>query len=167
MMDIRYLINRKSGISIAVAIPLYPSHRTSRKEAEGGLLCPLTREQFEMQEVAELAVVTLLVRYKTVYKSAYSSPSWKRRGSWKKNPGDREQVSEIQRLEKEGWVKWKIKRKQHRDKYTHRDFQRDGEENDSDTEMQSYTHWGRQGTKRTCWIKCRKVLFHRTTPISV
>ena len=75
MMYIRYLINRKSGISIAVAIPLYPSHRTSRKEVEGGLLCPLTREQFEMQEVAELAVVTLLVRYKTVYKSAYSSPS--------------------------------------------------------------------------------------------
>ena len=50
-----------TGISIAVAIPLYPSHRTSRKEVEGGILCPLTREQFEMQEVTELALVTLLV----------------------------------------------------------------------------------------------------------
>ena len=30
-----------------------------------GHLCPLTREQFEMQEVTELVVVTLLVIYKT------------------------------------------------------------------------------------------------------
>ena len=70
-----------TGISIAVAIPLYPSHRTSRKEVEGGILCPLTREQFEMQEVTELAVVTLLVRYKSVYQIVYISPSGKRRWS--------------------------------------------------------------------------------------
>ena len=56
-----------TAISIAVAIPLYPSHRTLRKEVEGGLLSSFKREQFEMQEVSELAVVTLLVRYKTVY----------------------------------------------------------------------------------------------------
>ena len=56
-----------TAISIAVAIPLIPSHRMSRKEVEGGLLSSFTREQFEMQEVSELAVVTLLVRYKTVY----------------------------------------------------------------------------------------------------
>ena len=56
-----------TAISIAVVIPLYPSHRTSRKEVEGGLLSSFTREQFEMQEVSELTVVTLLVRYKTVY----------------------------------------------------------------------------------------------------
>ena len=56
-----------TAISIAVAIPLYPSHRTSRKEVEGGLLSSFTREQFEMQEVSDLAVITLLVRYKTVY----------------------------------------------------------------------------------------------------
>ena len=52
-------------ISIAVAIPHYPSHRTSGKEVEGGLLSSFTREQFEMQEVSELTVFTLLVRYKT------------------------------------------------------------------------------------------------------
>ena len=57
------------AISIAVAIPLYPSHRTSRKEVEGGLLSSFTREQFETQEVSELAMVTLFVRYKTVYLS--------------------------------------------------------------------------------------------------
>ena len=56
-----------TSISIAVAIPHYPSHRTSTKEVEGGLLSSYTREKFEMQEVSELAVVTLLVRYKTVY----------------------------------------------------------------------------------------------------
>ena len=50
-----------TAISIAVAIPLIPSHRTSRKEVKGGLLSSFTREQFEMQEVFELAVVTLLV----------------------------------------------------------------------------------------------------------
>ena len=54
-------------ISIAVAIPHYPSHRTSGKEVKGGLLSSFTREQFEMQEVSELTVVTLLVRYKAVY----------------------------------------------------------------------------------------------------
>ena len=53
---------------IAVAIPLYPSHRISGKEAEGGFLSFFTREELEMQEACELAVVTLLVRYKTVYK---------------------------------------------------------------------------------------------------
>ena len=58
-----------TAINIAVAIPYYPSHRTSRKEVEGELLSSFTREQFEMQEVSELAVVTLLVRYKTVYLS--------------------------------------------------------------------------------------------------
>ena len=57
-----------TAISIAVAIPLYPSHRTSRKEVEEGFLSSFTREEFEMQEVCELAVVTLLLRYKTVYK---------------------------------------------------------------------------------------------------
>ena len=90
-----------------------------------------------MQEVAKLAVVTLLVRYKSVYQTVYLSPSWKRREIWKKNPGDREQVREIQSLKKEGWVKWKIKRAKHREKYSLRDFQRDGEVNDSDTEMQT------------------------------
>ena len=55
------------AISIAVAIQLIPSHRTSRNEIEGGLLSSFRREQFEMQQVSELAVVTLLVRYKTVY----------------------------------------------------------------------------------------------------
>ena len=44
---------------------LLPSYRTSRKEVEGGLLSSFTREQFEMQEVSELTVFTLLVRYKT------------------------------------------------------------------------------------------------------
>ena len=56
-----------TAISIAVVIPLYPSHRTSGKEVEGGLLSSFTREQFEMQEVSELDVVTLLVRYKTLF----------------------------------------------------------------------------------------------------
>ena len=84
-----------------------------------------------MQEVSELAMVTLLVRYKTVY----LSPSWKRRESWKKNPRYREQVREIERIEKEVRVKWKFKRKPHKEKYTPSDFQRDGEINDSDTEM--------------------------------
>ena len=55
-------------ISFAVAIPLYPSHRSSGKEVEGGFLSSFTREELEMQEACELAVVTLLVRYKTVYK---------------------------------------------------------------------------------------------------
>ena len=55
------------AISIAVAIQLIPSQRTSRKEVEGGLLSSFTREKIELQEVSELAVVTLLVRYKTVY----------------------------------------------------------------------------------------------------
>ena len=64
-----------TAINIAVAIPLYPSYRTSRRELEGGLLCSFTREQFEMQEVTELAVVTMLVRYKTVYQTVYLSPS--------------------------------------------------------------------------------------------
>ena len=54
-------------ISNAVAIPHYPSHRTSGKEVEGELLSSFTREQFEMQKVSELTVVTLLVRHKTVY----------------------------------------------------------------------------------------------------
>ena len=56
-----------TAISIYFAIPLIPSHRTSRNEIEGGLLSSFRREQFEMQQVSELAVVTLLVRYKTVY----------------------------------------------------------------------------------------------------
>ena len=55
-----------TAISIAVAMPLIPSHSTSRKEVEGELLSSFTREQFEMQEVSELAVLTLLVQYKTV-----------------------------------------------------------------------------------------------------
>ena len=39
-------------------------------------------------------------------------------------------------------IKRKVKRIHHREKSTHRDFQRDGEINDSDTEMQTqtYTH---------------------------
>jgi len=57
-----------TATSIAVAIPLYPSHRISGKEAEGGFLSSFARGEFEMQEVCELAVVTLLVIYKTVYK---------------------------------------------------------------------------------------------------
>ena len=56
-----------TAINIAVAIPHIPSHRTSGKEVEGELLVSFTREQFEMQEVSDLAVITLLVRYKTVY----------------------------------------------------------------------------------------------------
>ena len=56
-----------TAISFAVGISLIPSHRTSKKEVEEGLLSFFTREQFEMQEVSELTVVTLLVRYKTVY----------------------------------------------------------------------------------------------------
>ena len=56
-----------TSISIAIAIPLIPSHRTSSKELEEGRLSSFTREQFEMQGVSELAVVTLLVRYKIVY----------------------------------------------------------------------------------------------------
>ena len=56
-----------TAISILVAIPLIPSHRTSSKELEEGRLSSFTREQFEMQGVSELAVVTLLVRYKIVY----------------------------------------------------------------------------------------------------
>ena len=56
-----------TAISILVAIPLIPSHRTSRKDVKGELLSSFTREKFEKQEVSELAVVTLLVRHKTVY----------------------------------------------------------------------------------------------------
>ena len=56
-----------TAIIISVAVSLIPSHRTSRNEIEGGLLSSFRREQFEMQQVSELAVVTLLVRYKTVY----------------------------------------------------------------------------------------------------
>ena len=55
------------AISIVVAITHIPSHRTTRNKVEGGLLSSFTREQFEMQEVSELTVVTLLVRYKAVY----------------------------------------------------------------------------------------------------
>ena len=58
-----------TAISIAVIISLIPSHRTSRKEVEKGLLTSSTREQFEMEEVSKLAVDTLLVRYKTVQNS--------------------------------------------------------------------------------------------------
>ena len=39
-----------TAINITVAIELIPSHRTSRKKVEGGLLFSFTREQFEMQE---------------------------------------------------------------------------------------------------------------------
>ena len=56
-----------TAVSIAVAISHIPSHRTSSNEVEGGLFSSFTREQFEMQEVSALAVVTLLIRYKTVY----------------------------------------------------------------------------------------------------
>ena len=56
-----------TATSTAVAVPLYPSHRSSGKEVEGGFLSSFTREEFEIQETCELAVVTLLVRYKTVY----------------------------------------------------------------------------------------------------
>ena len=57
-----------TAISIAVAIQLYPFHRSSGKEVEGGFISSFKREEFEMREVCELAVVTLLVRYKTVFK---------------------------------------------------------------------------------------------------
>ena len=56
-----------TAISIAVAMPLYLSHRSPGKEVEVGFLSSFTMEEFEMQEVCELAVVTLLVRYKIVY----------------------------------------------------------------------------------------------------
>ena len=51
-----------TATSIAVAIPLYPYHRISGKEAEGGFLSFFTREELEMKEACELAVVTLLVQ---------------------------------------------------------------------------------------------------------
>ena len=57
-----------TAIGIAIAIPLYPSHGSSGKEAEEGFLFSFIMEELEMQEVCKLAVVTLLVRYKTVYK---------------------------------------------------------------------------------------------------
>ena len=57
-----------TATSTADATPLYPSPRSSGKELEGGYLSSFTREEFEMQEVCELALVTLLVRYRTVYK---------------------------------------------------------------------------------------------------
>ena len=57
-----------TAVSTAVAIPLYPSHRSSGKDVEGGFLSSFTREEFEMQEACELAVVTLLVRDQTAYK---------------------------------------------------------------------------------------------------
>ena len=47
--------------SIVVAFSHIPSHRTSRKEVEGGLLSSFIREQLEMQEVSELTVFALLV----------------------------------------------------------------------------------------------------------
>ena len=64
-------------ISIAVAIPHYPSHRTSGKEVEGGLLSSFTREQFEMQEVSELTCSHCLSDIKQC-KTVYLSPSLKR-----------------------------------------------------------------------------------------
>ena len=57
-----------TATSTAVATPLYASQKSSGKEVEGGYLSSFTREEFEMQEVCELALVTLLVRYRTVYK---------------------------------------------------------------------------------------------------
>ena len=57
-----------TAISTAVATPLYLSHRTSGKEVEGGFLSSFTGEEFEKQEVCELALVTLLFRYRIVYK---------------------------------------------------------------------------------------------------
>ena len=90
------------AISIAVAIQLIPSQRTSRKEVEGGLLSSFTREKIEMQEVSELAVVTLLVRYKTVYIKQCIFLHFEREVRVeKKNP----RYKETQRLEKEGCIK--------------------------------------------------------------
>ena len=66
-----------TAISIAVAISLIPSHRTSRKEVEGGLLSSFTREQFEMQEVSELTCSHCLSDIKQC-KTVYLSPSLKR-----------------------------------------------------------------------------------------
>ena len=57
-----------TATSTTVATPLYPSQKSSGKEVEGRYLSSFTREEFEMQEVCELALVTLLVRYRTVYK---------------------------------------------------------------------------------------------------
>ena len=57
-----------TATSTADATPLYPSHRSSGKELEGGFLSSFTREEFEMQEDCELAMVTQFVRYKTMYK---------------------------------------------------------------------------------------------------
>ena len=59
-----------TSISTVVAILFkehYPSHRTSGKEVEGGLLSSYTREKLEIQEVSELEVVTLVVRYNTLF----------------------------------------------------------------------------------------------------
>ena len=65
-----------------------------------------------MQEDCELAVVTLLVRCKTLFKQLYPSLCWIEERVEKKNPGDREQNKEIKRLKKEGQGKRKIKRKE-------------------------------------------------------
>ena len=62
-----------TATSIAVATTLYPSHRSSGKEVEGGFLSSFPRQEFEMQEDCELAMVTQFVRYKTVYKQLSQS----------------------------------------------------------------------------------------------
>ena len=66
-----------TATSTAVAIPLYPSHRSSGKEVEGEFLSCFTREQFEMQEVSELTCSHCLSDIKQC-KTVYLSPSLKR-----------------------------------------------------------------------------------------
>ena len=53
-------------------------------------------------------------------------------------------------------IKRKVKRKHHREKYTHRDFQRDGEINDSDTEVP----WlqSDRNSDRKLWIFSNRIL---------
>ena len=54
-----------------------------------------------MQEVCELAVVTLLVRYKTLYKQLSQSFSrLKEKRELEKNPGDREHVQEMYKIKR-------------------------------------------------------------------
>ena len=62
-----------TAINMAVAIPLYPSQDAQGGRQKGNSYPLSTGEEFEMQEDCELAVVTLLVRCKTLFKQLYPS----------------------------------------------------------------------------------------------
>ena len=126
-----------TAVSIAVAISHIPSHRTSSNEVEGGLFSSFTREQFEMQEVSALAVVTLLIRYKTVYIKQCNFLQVEREERVERriqNIGKKEGKFRGLRRKKESNEKLK---ENNTERNTLRAFQRDGEINDSDTEMQT------------------------------